>query len=439
MTTLDPKNPFSDRYKTFNDLITLAISTTDGKSYPNLVGLLNDLLQFADKYSTYFLNQPNITRSELNIVLTRLQEEWSRISRACDQRRSATFQTILSTTDAHASLYYNRFRGYKTNKDVAPITYIEKAFEITRFTFTSYPLMSVPFLFIKEEENIQQSLAHEMGHFIYWNSAPLSQYQGVQTRLKAEVVNQLNTSAPTNNFKQFKGWQDLSQRWEKWFEETFADICGTLFGFQGFFKSACDIASDMSLSNLIYDDNEHPVYFLRPFIALETLRWMAQQPTHQGFVPNASAINDLKAQWLQKLSDDGIDQNHTTFELPIDLVQKTVSIVVGAILEKSLWVGKNQGMDGKQEPARLGDLILPTAEVTRHQEKDISSQILVEPEPFDQLRNAVEQHITADNDKKNITLDADRLGLLVRDALINLDLGDESGKIIGPRLPPRPH
>jgi len=438
MANPDPQARFIARYSSLQNLITEVSNWEEVKSHASLKKLVPEMLTFSNNYSDYFQKLPDIRFSELNTALTRLQEEWSRISRACEQRRLSTFKDILIATDYEAANIYKRFVGYKWDNSIGPITYIEKSFEITRYAFTPYPLISVPFLFIDETENIRQSLAHEIGHFIYWNYAPINPYQDIQKELREEVTKQLSefVEVPTSKFDLFRGWQKLNQRWGGWIEETFADVAGTLFGFKGFFDSACDIANEMSFAELIYDDGEHPVYFLRPFIALETLNWMSHQPLHREFVPSPSDIDDLKTQWLKKLAKNGIDQNHTTFELPFELIQKSVAIVVNTIIEKPLWANSLPTDDDNQRLAKLGELIFPTAPLNE------SMSVRIPPintlDSFAHLRQQLEHQIIGESQKNNIALDSQgkQLFFLLRGALIDLDLGDEAGKLFGPPLPP---
>ena len=68
---------------------------------------------------------------------------------------------LLRIADRQARTFYNVFLGFRT--EATPLVLFDKAFHITRYKLTPYPLIAIPFSFY--ERNMQpQALAHEIGH-----------------------------------------------------------------------------------------------------------------------------------------------------------------------------------------------------------------------------------------------------------------------------------
>ncbi len=106
-----------------------------------------------------------------------------------------------------------------------------------RFPYLPAPLIAIPLLHwnANKEDEAQMpvdwlALAHELGHFVYWNSAKLTDYRQVQERFKTAVDQQIR-----DYFKQHPGSDEAiieaaCQTWQRWLEESFADLFGALVG-----------------------------------------------------------------------------------------------------------------------------------------------------------------------------------------------------------------
>jgi hypothetical protein len=79
-----------------------------------------------------------------------------------------------------------------------------------------------------------------------------------------------------------------------WLEEIFADIYGTLIAGPAFALSIQKMLLEkVNRDNLLKDDGEHPIPYLRPFIRTQVLREIADEEEKKG---NKSFATDLRAQ-----------------------------------------------------------------------------------------------------------------------------------------------
>ncbi|MCQ3974650.1 MAG: hypothetical protein DPW09_14505 [Anaerolineae bacterium] len=321
--------------------------------------MLEAFNRFAPNYFNFFTQgESEADRAkELNSALNRLQQQWELISRVCAQREIREFQEALELADGKAKVLYDYYKGYKATT-LSPVTYFEKIFGITRSPFTPYPaLISIPFQ-VFDNPNEWQALAHELGHYIYWNSAELKDYRQVQARLKDVVLKALNL--PVENYEAFQKKSKLINIWTNWLEETFADICGALLVGPLHVVSALRIADETAFApaQLIRDDGEHPAPYLRPLIGLKTLVWVAEQAHNysQSMQDLKDIIKLLEGHWTILQQKAGAESSEIS-GVKLSELEASVGEVVQAILgnESGPWI--KDVVNGQREFAGLGSLI----------------------------------------------------------------------------------
>lgn len=405
------------RFTSLMKLVDVASTFRDlGGALPGLVSVFR---QFSQDYYEYF-DQPNRRGvAPLSRAVGQLQQEWANISRACEQRQILEFKQYLAggytadqneSADSQALRYYARFRGWKPAP--VPVVFFGKLAAITRYPFTPYALISIPFEYYDQPDQ-WQALAHELGHQIFWNSLPLDRFKAMQDGLRSALVNKLNAVAP-QDYHEYLERQTLVEIWMRWFEEVFADICGTLLAGPAFFLSALRRAREAEQLN--FDDFGHPVPYLRPLICLETLRWVLEDHEHQG-------VLELFGQDYRQMREDGDALMHLQENVQMAQVSALTRDIVRTILEGA-W------LDQDEQPTTLGALVdcapwlrlLPDIEV-----RPVATALPpVDPAPVDEatftrLKDYVEATIrAARNLREGETLD-DK----VFDALLSLDLGQE--------------
>lgn len=313
----------------------------------DIARLLNQFSHFACSYYNAIEHAATETDSPdvFDTALNRLQREWVTISQACQQRKVTQLQGILETADNQAEMFYSRFIGFWLNGQlvseqarVKPITYFEKVYAITRYVFTSFPLISIPFQYLHKPDQ-WQALAHEMGHYLYWNGCSLERFEELQTQLQATVKTAVQATLKTESYDDVLKSETLVNIWSHWLEEMVADIIGVLLNGSSYVASSIRLAhqaTNFDVGRLTYDDGEHPSWYIRPFIAMETLKWMSR---------NEKAANDFvinQGMWEQRLAEVQAQQGrlvHQSSGISFDEIRNQVPAVVTALLETGVRLG----------------------------------------------------------------------------------------------------
>jgi len=358
-----------------------------------------------------------------------LQREWAIISRACEQREIPEFNKALRKADEQAREYYDRFHGYKAT-GLSPIPYFEKLYAITRSPFTPYPaLISIP-LQVFNDPTQWQALAHELGHYIYWNSLELSKdpgYREIQTRLKNAVLKALSIS--TEDYDDFQERVKIVGIWMNWLEETFADVCGTMLAGPTYVISGQHYVEGKAFTRaeLIKDDERHPSPYLRPLIAIETLVWVAERlgDNDQRAQELKTIITSLTQVWT-KHRDKGRRGTHKASGLRMSKIEDCIGVVVRTILgegKDSDGHGNWVGADG--QPADLGQLIDYQAWLDDLQRVQGDLQAALTPVPRPLLEDLVPESSPSFEDLVEHLRREHRTDKKVREALLSLELEEQ--------------
>jgi len=359
MTIIGPAQRFRERFEA-----DLAKGETAHQH--TLINMLREFEEFAGAYFRYVAsgsglveNDADILLRELRVAISKLHAEWVEISRACEQRQVEEFQGALRQADEQTKIFYDRFLGYKVGS--MPITYFGRFTNITRSYFNRYPLISLPLYDFNNAEQIELALAHEIGHYIFWNSAPLYDYEEVQNQFAYIVLHALDE--PVNTRTKFLKKLRMIDIWLHWLEETFADICGALLAGPDYATSAITIAREVGRdpSVLTSDDRAHPTRYLRPLIAVEALRWVQQHSNHSIL---SERINALEKSWEQQFPnlEELRAVMHVTGDVTMREIEQQVPGIVHAMLD-GMPANRKDGnwirYEGDLQPVleKLGNLI----------------------------------------------------------------------------------
>lgn len=341
---------FQQRFSTMNSLLA---RWQTNLAHPVLKSLTEEFGAFADEYYAFMDSVGDDGKAyRMNRILNQLQEEWANINRACEQRQSQTFSHQLEQADTLATTYYNRFDDRYKDTPV-PVVFFEKVFAITRYPFTPYALVSVPIQFY-DDPTQWLAIAHELGHYIYWNSLELEHYQHVHQQLKQRVVAALQNGAKKTG---------VQSHWEHWVEETYADICGTLLAGVNFAISAQELALQLISPKVFLEPNEsepedkrmvdegladHASMLIRPFVAIQTLQWLVEQ----GAAPQLVEKN-----WVSTLADrwqavyQQVKRPIMVGGVPLDDLYNGLKRVVETILTQEWGIS--------EKPVRQNEVALP--------------------------------------------------------------------------------
>jgi hypothetical protein len=250
---------------------------------------VDEFNNFFTGYTDYFfsLSPDQVTghdrtyESVLNRALDNMRQLWEQLSLAINQRYNPACSKKLKEADEKAELILKKT---KTIVHGMPILYFNKIFQISRHPYQTYPLLGI------SQDRLDfdgdASLAHELGHHVFWNNGELEEYaarldfldEQIARIILADKFPDVDFSYPATTQRAIRSRFDQYTIWVAWIEETFADVFGSLITGPKFAKSAQDVLIRERLgrpSDLIVSDGEHPVPALRPFIATETLKVIA--------------------------------------------------------------------------------------------------------------------------------------------------------------------
>jgi len=150
--------------------------------------------------------------------------------------------------------------------------YLEKQSVARRYPFTDVFFIGIPYR--DATEGKWSSLAHEIGHQIYWNSSfkisNILRYPlvGRESIFEGKLKTLINRSGVASKDK-----DPLSTLITDWFEEIFADVIGTRLLGQAYFNSSLQLAKSQSreISDLTLNDGAHPSPIVRPFVSAVVL------------------------------------------------------------------------------------------------------------------------------------------------------------------------
>jgi len=202
-----------------------------------------------------------------SLVVGVLTSQWMQLRQVAHQRiPGSPYQQKLEKHDQEAATYYHRMRlalpeGARKQLSLSPpLIYLGRLAQLTLFSRKAPTVLTVPFG-APYSEQTALAIPHEVGH------AALEQVPGLFVELKRRVQSALVSTQPD---QQQKALHDMILGW---LDEMVADSTGAMLGGPAFGKSALWImvCPDETVG---ITDAEHPVALIRPYIHLETLKFL---------------------------------------------------------------------------------------------------------------------------------------------------------------------
>lgn len=440
---------------------------SNGEGDGNLARFLHEFDNFSQAYFDYIITKmppsvrdnPRFVRRDLRRVLDNLQRNWGELLAVCNQRENENLSEALCNADKEARAYYDRYRGRKATLEdgahVMPLTYFGHRYEITRYLYTPFPLLSFRFEALGSPRLRRNGLAHELGHFIFWNAPPddvNSPPRETGRRIDQLIATIIGSGSWPCSKTEAK---DLAFNWMNWKTEVFADIVGALLTGTHFFDSSLILFVDEQYSDevaLLPQDRTHPYPILRPLIAVETLEWLAKNQPGVLNETSKARVGELRKEWeerfeaalnsqkkqanmfsdeLKTLAKDSNERqekeaNKKTLEKRICKVRNAVaqtSPIVEMLLTEELWLDK----DG--QPCSLSELF------TFEEENEVNEGVAGESEKrgesaksrsFESMSTFVKGLINnPGNNEEERSLEMQEEAAYR--ALIELPLGEENG------------
>jgi len=271
MTKPDASSPYPERLvkvlKDFGDV------TNYMKTFPTNIGL--DDANFADQ------------------ILEKINELWNPLYKiAEDYKNPVTRERIEIAKQTLDQFISDDRRFFGSDPDI--LLRIENAGVARRYPYTGTFFISLPDVAILDPADSSQSvwqssLAHELGHYIYWNSTfntidgSKFSKEDQEPLFTKDIDQKLQELDLTNLGKQkIQTTKDaLSVTLSSWSEEIFADLIGVKLLGEKFATSSHDKAFDRIVSDKegsYLEDTDHPIPYLRPFIAAEGLKIEENNP-----------------------------------------------------------------------------------------------------------------------------------------------------------------
>jgi hypothetical protein len=304
-----------------------------------------------------------IQRQKLQLrALDAVEREMAIISLPLIQRLAASakdegpYAGRLAEADRWAGYFYSAYapKAIKENPaankaSVSPIVYFDTAPAMRRFFLTDYPLITLRFRSFAQAME-WCALAHEMGHFVFYDLDEVAQQAEILTLLRDRITGTLlnrrrdllRETGELGAYERFRTFDEVVESWAAWIEEVFADVCGALFAGPAYADSTrelVDLRAGDDRNMLAADDGEHPPLYLRPFIALRVLEYLANhlaplsETAQLAFV--RKFVKARREAWereliepLQTIESDGVSMP----DLYVQLLYRSAPFVVDCLL-----------------------------------------------------------------------------------------------------------
>jgi len=140
----------------------------------HIQALVRDARHFSYQYKDFFASIPpeqlmHDATDEWTVLHQAhecLLNEWDTIRHALEQR---TNERCIPTLKALDQLAAESLQTLFPDVAGSTITYLHKLYDVTRFAFSSQPIIGAPFSALHLPES-WLSIPHEAGHYIFWNS-----------------------------------------------------------------------------------------------------------------------------------------------------------------------------------------------------------------------------------------------------------------------------
>jgi len=309
------------------------------REWTGLITVLEKFLEFANDYQKLLKIVPFVNQG---FVVNRGSENLLRgfniLSRACEQRRGIITTDSLGYYLAQAEdvleQYCNRWRGGELTSPylnlITPVVYFEKLYGVTRSVYApQVPVVSIP-LTMYNNSDLWLALAHEMGHHIFWNA--LDSFDEVE-----KFQNLLYETVKKSAYK------ESADVWGGWAEEIFADVSGVLLTGTPYVVSSQDATAEQIRvpNDFSKNDGVHPSPYLRPLIAAQVLREVADYMNDDDL---RNVLVKIEQRW-KDFSQEASKQLCGGTQFTLTDLAAEVKPIVRAILHEALWPNKKKLWD----------------------------------------------------------------------------------------------
>ncbi len=244
----------------------------DPETYGAVHELIKDFQAFAEDYVTGLGNlldkklqsgmrvdDAEVFKKAFRFTLTkRLVTEWNAISAVLEQRELERYQTWLAKVDAEA-------RAMSPFVPAGIVAYMGPSTTLRHMPYSNISIASVPRETYLDMNETRMALGHEVGHHV-WRVTffdNLDDARFGQVRLGDYVRRLVPQDRP-----------ELAQLLSPWLEEMYADVFGAYQLGQSFVESMTSSLKERvrSRADLLVNDGEHPIPYLRPFLRIRTLQ-----------------------------------------------------------------------------------------------------------------------------------------------------------------------
>jgi len=225
------------------------------------------------------------------LVIGVFTNKWGLLRELASQRLDGhPYKDELEELDAKAAGYYHRLRSVLPSQELrqemvsfAPLVHCGRLAELTIFNAKSPIVISVPFGAMYDSRS-QLAIAHEVGH------AFLVQVPQIKDEIK-QGLRQTWAQDGASKSRRSKVFEDLVC---KWLDEILADIVGTVLAEEEFVRSAVWIMAT-SESSVGTADESHPPTDVRPYIHIQTLRYLQGHGLAKGFFERSKKIEAFES------------------------------------------------------------------------------------------------------------------------------------------------
>lgn len=217
------------------------------------------------------------------------------------------------------------------------------------FTNTFFIGISDSSIHVENSPEVQDDwrpLAHELGHYLYWNSCfDTLEGNNIRARIDRDPVFAMDIEYTLNSFSA----TDLSGESAKlvvsdlmtsWSEEIFADLVGTRLLGREYVDSSKDLFQenlDELGGNRFVLDIDHPIPYLRPFVCAEGLKLVeGKRNLIWSYFKNRfdSAFEDTQKLFVGWSPTDSNDSQFNEFQLDVPTMQNAIKQIIPIIYQK---------------------------------------------------------------------------------------------------------
>jgi hypothetical protein len=216
-----------------------------------------------------------------------------------------------------------------------------------RYPYTNVFFIGINALFADPANSAEtdwKPIAHELGHYIYWNSCFKTKAQPNFAEADRDPVFAQDIEYTLQTAEKFSSFDELKKRaltslMIAWSEEMFADLVGTSLLRKDYAVSAQNLflrQLENPKAPRFTDDIDHPIPYLRPYVCAEALKLVQnkQESTWSNFIgtiANSAKMNSFDSQTIFVGLFTTDDEQASGFEevpLKIDTIQDAITLVI---------------------------------------------------------------------------------------------------------------